>query len=111
MHAVNLAEKLAAFDDHWSPKVVAAFNGHDVMVVKVRGEFVWHAHPDTDDLFLVLKGGLRCCQTNANSSQIRQVRTALGAAECPPLGQSGGAAGLVVVSAGLAALRVEVVVD
>ena len=58
MHAVNLAEKLAAFDDHWSPKVVAAFNGHDVMVVKVRGKFVWHAHPDTDDLFLVLKGRL-----------------------------------------------------
>jgi mannose-6-phosphate isomerase-like protein (cupin superfamily) len=56
---VRLAEKLAAFSEHWSPKVVADFNGHDVMVVKVQGEFVWHSHPDTDDFFLVLKGRLR----------------------------------------------------
>lgn len=56
--AVNLASKLGAFAEHWSPKVVAAFNGHDVMVVKAEGEFVWHSHPDTDDLFLVLKGRL-----------------------------------------------------
>ena len=55
---VNLDQKLSAFDEHWSPKIVAAFNGHDVMVVKARGEFVWHAHPDTDDFFLVLKGRL-----------------------------------------------------
>lgn len=56
--AINLSEKLATFDGHWAPKIVARFNGHDVMVVKVKGEFVWHAHPDTDDLFLVLKGRL-----------------------------------------------------
>jgi mannose-6-phosphate isomerase-like protein (cupin superfamily) len=56
--AVNLAEKLAAFSEHWSPKIVARFNGHDVMVVKAKGEFVWHSHPDTDDFFLVLKGQL-----------------------------------------------------
>jgi mannose-6-phosphate isomerase-like protein (cupin superfamily) len=56
---VRLAEKLSAFSEHWSPKVVADFNGHEVMVVKVQGEFVWHAHPDTDDFFLVLKGRLR----------------------------------------------------
>ena len=55
---VNLAKKLARFDELWSPKVVTAFNGHDVMVVKVKGEFVWHVHPDTDDLFLVLSGRL-----------------------------------------------------
>jgi hypothetical protein len=47
---VNLASKLALFDEHWSPKIVAAFKDHDVMVVKVKGEFVWHSHPDTDDL-------------------------------------------------------------
>jgi len=57
--AVNLAEKLGKFTEHWSPKVVTTFNGHDVMVVKVRGEFVWHSHPDTDDFFLVLEGRLR----------------------------------------------------
>jgi mannose-6-phosphate isomerase-like protein (cupin superfamily) len=55
---VNLAEKLALFDDLWSPKIVASFNGNDVMVAKVKGEFVWHAHPDTDDFFLVLRGRL-----------------------------------------------------
>ncbi|HBR83969.1 MAG TPA: mannose-6-phosphate isomerase, partial [Erythrobacter sp.] len=56
MTAVNLNQKLAMFSEHWSPKIVAAFNGHDVMVVKVMGEFVWHSHPDTDDFFYVLQG-------------------------------------------------------
>jgi mannose-6-phosphate isomerase-like protein (cupin superfamily) len=55
---VNLAQKLTLFDEHWSPRTVAQFNGHDVMVVKVKGEFVWHHHDDTDDFFLVLKGRL-----------------------------------------------------
>ena len=54
--AINLAEKLSQFDDHWSPRTVATFNGHDVMVVKVKGEFVWHSHSETDDFFLVLSG-------------------------------------------------------
>ena len=56
---VNLAQKLSAFSEHWSPRIVASFNGNDIMVVKVRGEFVWHSHDDTDDVFLVLKGALR----------------------------------------------------
>ena len=55
---VNLVEKLAGFTEHWSPRTVAQFNGHDVMVVKVQGEFVWHKHDDTDDFFLVLDGQL-----------------------------------------------------
>jgi mannose-6-phosphate isomerase-like protein (cupin superfamily) len=55
---VRLQEKLALFSEHWSPKVVAEFNDHDIMVVKVKGEFVWHAHEDTDDFFLVLSGKL-----------------------------------------------------
>ena len=55
---INLAEKLATFSEHWSPRTVTTYNGHDVMVVKVQGEFVWHKHDDTDDLFLVLKGVL-----------------------------------------------------
>jgi mannose-6-phosphate isomerase-like protein (cupin superfamily) len=58
MEKVNLAEKLATFDERWSPRIVAGFNGNDVMVAKVEGEFVWHAHPETDDFFLVLKGTL-----------------------------------------------------
>lgn len=58
MPAINLTQKLGLFSEHFSPKIVAAFNGHDVMVVKLTGEFVWHSHPDTDDFFLVLKGRL-----------------------------------------------------
>lgn len=58
MQAVNLAAKLATFTEHWQPRTVSRFNGHDVMVVKARGEFVWHRHDDTDDLFLVLQGRL-----------------------------------------------------
>ncbi|KPH75479.1 cupin domain-containing protein [Bosea vaviloviae] len=57
--AISLESKLATFEERWSPKIVASFNGHDVMVVKVEGEFVWHAHPDSDDFFFVLKGRLR----------------------------------------------------
>ena len=57
-HVVNLAQKLTLFHEHWSPRTVAQFNGHDVMVVKVKGEFVWHHHDDTDDFFLVLTGHL-----------------------------------------------------
>jgi mannose-6-phosphate isomerase-like protein (cupin superfamily) len=57
--AINLSGKLASFSEHWSPKIVGKFNGNDLMVVKCKGEFVWHSHPDTDDFFLVLKGQLR----------------------------------------------------
>jgi mannose-6-phosphate isomerase-like protein (cupin superfamily) len=56
--AIRLSSKLAQIDEHWSPRTVATFNGHDVMVVKVNGEFVWHSHDETDDLFLVLSGRL-----------------------------------------------------
>jgi len=55
---VDLAEKLATFAEHWQPRTVAEFNGHDVMVVKAQGEFVWHKHDETDDFFLVLRGEL-----------------------------------------------------
>ncbi len=55
---INLADKLALFTDHWSPRTVTQFNNCDVMLVKVQGEFVWHKHDDTDDFFLVIKGTL-----------------------------------------------------
>jgi mannose-6-phosphate isomerase-like protein (cupin superfamily) len=57
--AVNLAEKLALFSERWAPKIVAGFNGHEVMVAKLEGEFPWHSHAETDDLFLVLDGRIR----------------------------------------------------
>jgi mannose-6-phosphate isomerase-like protein (cupin superfamily) len=58
MERVNLAQKLATFTEHWQPRTVGVFNGHDLMVVKVKGEFSWHSHADTDDFFLVLTGRL-----------------------------------------------------
>ena len=59
MEKVSLKEKLASFDERWSPKIVADLNGQQVKLVKVKGEFVWHHHDDEDELFLILKGRLR----------------------------------------------------
>lgn len=59
MSAINLTEKLATFEEYWSPRIVSQFNNNDIMVVKVKGEFVWHSHADTDDFFMVLKGSIR----------------------------------------------------
>jgi len=56
---VVLAEKLATFSEHWSPRIVAELNGQQVKVVKVQGTFDWHHHDDEDELFLVLSGTLR----------------------------------------------------
>ena len=55
---VNLAEKLAAFSDHWAPRIVGQMNELHIKVVKVQGEFVWHDHDHTDELFLVISGRL-----------------------------------------------------
>ncbi|CAN7145558.1 cupin domain-containing protein [Acidovorax sp. LjRoot129] len=57
-HPVDLAQKLTQFADHWAPRTVAEFNGHDIMVAKIQGEYQWHSHPDTDDFFLVLRGSV-----------------------------------------------------
>lgn len=58
MDAVNLDAKFATFSDHWAPRLVASYNGNDIRIVRAEGEFVWHAHADTDDFFLVLEGEL-----------------------------------------------------
>jgi mannose-6-phosphate isomerase-like protein (cupin superfamily) len=55
---VNLAAKLATFDEPFSPKIVGELNDYKLELVKAKGEFVWHSHPDTDDFFLVLDGRL-----------------------------------------------------
>ena len=55
---VDFAEKLSLFTEQWSPKIVARLNDYEIKVVKVQGEFVWHTHDDTDELFLVLAGEL-----------------------------------------------------
>jgi mannose-6-phosphate isomerase-like protein (cupin superfamily) len=56
---VNIAQKLALFDEHWSPKVVGDLNGQHVKLVKFLGEFVWHHHDEEDEMFLVIDGRFR----------------------------------------------------
>ena len=56
--ALDIAEKLSLVTEHWSPKVVARLNDYEIKVVKLKGEFVWHSHEDTDELFLVIDGEL-----------------------------------------------------
>ena len=58
MQKVNLAQKLATFEEHWSPKIVGDLNGQHVKLAKLQGEFVWHHHEHEDELFLVLNGRL-----------------------------------------------------
>lgn len=59
MNKVNLADKLASFDEPWSPKVIGAVNDFHVKLVKLKGEFVWHSHEAEDELFLVIEGRMR----------------------------------------------------
>ncbi|MFF2205041.1 cupin domain-containing protein [Streptomyces sp. NPDC058145] len=55
---VNLADKLSQFSELWSQKKVAVLNDYEVKLAKLKGEFVWHTHEDTDELFLVISGRL-----------------------------------------------------
>lgn len=59
MQAIDLADKFAAFDDHWRPRIAAQLNGQDVRLVKVQGTFPWHSHADAEEMFLVWKGRFR----------------------------------------------------
>ena len=53
---INLTEKLVLFSEHWAPRVVAEMNDYQLKLVKLEGEFVWHSHADTDEVFFVLAG-------------------------------------------------------
>ncbi|MDJ0978711.1 MAG: cupin domain-containing protein [Erythrobacter sp.] len=55
---INLADKFALFDERWAPRRAARYNGNEVRLAKLEGDFHWHAHPDTDELFLVIAGEL-----------------------------------------------------
>lgn len=57
--AINFAAKYAQFNEQWTPKVIAEMNDYQFKVVKIQGEFIWHAHADTDETFIVLEGQLR----------------------------------------------------
>ena len=58
MEKVELAAALERIDVPWSPRIVARYNDNKVVLGRAQGEFVWHSHPETDDLFLVLEGRL-----------------------------------------------------
>lgn len=55
-NTLNIEEKLAKIDKQWSPRVMAEMNDYQFKLVKIQGEFIWHDHPDTDEVFLVIKG-------------------------------------------------------
>jgi mannose-6-phosphate isomerase-like protein (cupin superfamily) len=59
MNRISLDEKFSLFADHWRPKTIAALNGQEVKIVKVRGEFPWHHHDNADEFFMVWKGTFR----------------------------------------------------
>jgi mannose-6-phosphate isomerase-like protein (cupin superfamily) len=69
IEAIDLVGKLGTFTESFAPRTVAAFNGHDVMVVKARGAFEWHSHAEADDFFLVLRGRLRI-ESDAGSVEL-----------------------------------------
>ena len=56
---INVSDKFAAFNEHWSPRVIAELNGQHVKAVKFEGEFVWHRHDGEDEMFLVHRGSFR----------------------------------------------------
>ena len=57
--AINFADKLAKFSDQWAPRIIARMNDYHFKLVKVQGDFVWHRHADTDEVFIVLDGAMR----------------------------------------------------
>jgi mannose-6-phosphate isomerase-like protein (cupin superfamily) len=57
-NAINFKDKFTKFTEHWSPRVIAEMNDYQFKLVKVEGEFVWHDHPDTDEVFIVIEGCL-----------------------------------------------------
>jgi len=57
--AINLFDKLALFSEHSSPRVIAEMNDYQFKLAKLQGEFVWHSHTDTDEVFIVLEGAMQ----------------------------------------------------
>ncbi|MEN8242274.1 MAG: cupin domain-containing protein [Chloroflexota bacterium] len=59
MDVINFAEKLALFEEHWSPKIIAQMNDYHFKLAKIKGEFTWHSHPETDETFIVITGSFQ----------------------------------------------------
>lgn len=63
---INFKEKLSRFTEHWSPKIIAQMNDYHFKIVKFEGEFVWHSHEDTDEVFIVLDGDMSIAFRNGS---------------------------------------------
>ncbi len=59
MEKINLKEKLSKFSDQWTPKIIAEMNDYQFKLVKIKGDFVWHNHADTDEAFIVVEGKMK----------------------------------------------------
>ena len=57
--SINFSEKLNLFNEHWQPKVISEMNNYQFKIAKIKGEFIWHSHKDTDETFIVLKGEIQ----------------------------------------------------
>jgi mannose-6-phosphate isomerase-like protein (cupin superfamily) len=56
---INLNQKFSLFTDRWAPKIISQMNDYHIKLARIKGEFIWHSHPETDEMFLVLKGSMR----------------------------------------------------
>jgi mannose-6-phosphate isomerase-like protein (cupin superfamily) len=56
---INILEKFQKFSEHWSPKIIAQMNDYHFKIAKIQGEFVWHSHPETDEVFIVIQGEMQ----------------------------------------------------
>ena len=59
MDVVNISEKFKLFNEHWTPKKIGELNGQQVLLAKLKGEFIWHSHEHEDELFMIIKGSLK----------------------------------------------------
>ena len=59
MEKINLFEKFSKFTEHWEPRVIAEMNNYQFKLVRIKGDFIWHNHPDTDETFIVIQGNMK----------------------------------------------------
>ena len=58
MSVININQKFSLFSEHWTPKKIGELNGQQILLAKIKGEFIWHAHEHEDELFMIIKGSL-----------------------------------------------------
>jgi mannose-6-phosphate isomerase-like protein (cupin superfamily) len=58
MSVININQKFSMFSEHWTPKKIGELNGQQILLAKIKGEFIWHAHEHEDELFMIIQGSL-----------------------------------------------------